>query len=129
MRHAALLFVFFATMTAILSCNRDSLSDQDILYGQWQTSYGDTITFARENSKDILTYDMSMNRAMPHTTKNEFTYRDNKLGIKDGFNGNDFRFFESFAWDRRGRSFTVRGAEWFMFVNSANTYFTFTRLR
>jgi hypothetical protein len=36
---------------------------------------------------------------MQANTKNEFTYQNDKLGIKDGLSGtNDFRIHQSFSW-------------------------------
>jgi len=58
-----------------------------------ETSYGDTITFYRSNDKKIIAYDASLNPAMPVTSNYEFTYKNKKLGIKDGFSGTgDFGF-------------------------------------
>jgi len=129
MRTATFFILACASTLSILSCAKDSQADKSDLYGQWKTSYGDTITFARENGLDILTYDMSLNNSMPAATKKEFSYQSNKLGLKDGFNGNDFHFLQTFTWNQRGRSFTIQGIEWFMFLNSTTTYFTFTKIR
>lgn len=128
MRRIALFIFPVTTILFIFSCGKDSQSDKSTLYGRWKTSYGDTITFAQENGTAILTYDMSLNNALPVDTKKEFVYQHDKLGIKDGLNGNDFRVLRSFNWSQRGHSFTVQGVEWFLFVNSTNTYFTFTKI-
>ena len=119
----------FLAMLSFFSCHKDNLLKADSFYGQWKTSYGDTISFSKESDKNILTYDLSMNALSPVDAKNEFTYRNNKLGIKDGFNGtNDFRILQSFSWIQEGESFTIQGIEWFNFLSSTQTYFTFTKI-
>ena len=118
--------VLFVMASTFISCQKESTTTS--IYGQWKTNYGDTITFSKENGKNMLTYDQSLNADRPVDTKIEFTYSDNKLGILDGLNGNDFRMLQSFKWKQRGRSFEVQGIEWFLFVNSTNTYFTFTKI-
>jgi len=125
-----LLFIvtsLLVTASTSISCQKEDASPGNSFYGQWKTSYGDTISFSRENGKNILTYNQSMNPNLQVDLKKEFTYRDNKLGILDGLNGNDFRMLQTFKWNRQGRSFEVQGVEWFLFVNSTNTYFTFTK--
>jgi hypothetical protein len=118
--------ILFFLALAVTSCQKEDVTPA--IYGQWKTSYGDTITFSKENGKDILTYDLSLNASRPVDTKKEFIFRDNKLGILDGLNGNDFRMLQSFNWKQQGLSFEVQGVEWFLFVNSTNTYFTFTKI-
>ncbi len=58
----------------------------------------------------------------------EYTYKDNKLGLKDGLNGDDFHFFQSFKWIQKGSVFEIQGIQWFMFLSSTTTYFTFTKI-
>ena len=124
-----LIFSSWAIMVITsISCQKQNVSTGNSFYGQWKTSYGDIITFSRENGKDILTFNQSLNVDPPVATKKEFIYRENKLGILDGLNGNDFRMLQTFKWKRTGKSFEVQGVEWFLFVNSTNTYFTFTKI-
>jgi len=111
------------------SCNKHNSSNEYLFYGNWKTSYGDTIRFSNESGKNILTYDYSMNPLQPVDTKKEFTYQNNKLEINDGFSTtNDFRMLQSFSWMQQGKIFTVRGIEWFSFLSSTQTYFTFTKI-
>lgn len=124
----ALLIILSFYVINCSSCQQDDIPANNSLYGQWKTSYGDTITFSVENGKNILTYDMSMNPDLPVHTKKEFNYSGNKLGILDGLNGNDFRTLQTFKWTEEGKSFEVQGVEWFLFLNSTNTYFTFTKI-
>ncbi|MBS1576482.1 MAG: hypothetical protein JST09_14355 [Bacteroidetes bacterium] len=123
--------LFFISSLVILifnACRQDDVPENNPLYGQWKTSYGDTITFSIENGRNILTYDMSLNASMPVDTKKEFIYRDNKLGLLDGLNGNDFRMLQTFKWKEQGKSFEVQGVEWFLFISSTTTYFTFVKI-
>ncbi len=128
MRQLFSFTILLVMVSVFISCQKKDTTPNSSLYGQWKTSYGDTITFSQENGKDILTYDLSLNASMPVDTKKEFTYRDNKLGILDGLNGNDFRILQTFKWKQEGRAFEVQGIEWFLFVNSTNSYFTFTKI-
>ncbi len=114
--------------TAFASCRKDSTDTPEIFYGNWKTSYGDTINFSLNSGTNTILYNNSMNPAMPHRINHEFTCRDNKLGIKDGFGGADFRFFQSFKWVQPGQSYTIQGVEWFGFVNASSAIFTFTRI-
>jgi hypothetical protein len=111
------------------SCNKDNSEANALFYGKWKTSYGDTIQFANEGGKDMLRYDVSGSAAVPGTGYYEFTYRYNKLGMKDELSSlGRFRFLQSFRWLDTGRSFEVQGIEWFTFMSSTNTYFTITKI-
>jgi hypothetical protein len=117
------------TFISLLSCKKENTNDKSLFYGNWKTSYGDTITFSRTGNKNILNYDYSLNTALPTKTNYEYSYRNNKLGIKNDFNGpGTFQFFESFRWLQQGQSFEVQGVEWFPFISSTLTYFTFTKI-
>ena len=66
---------------------------------------------------------------MPTTTDHEYNYQDIKLGLKNGLNGpNGFHILQSFRWLQRARQFEVQGVEWFLFISSTQTYFTFTKI-
>lgn len=115
--------------TILLSCNKDNTGENNSLYGKWKTSYGDTITFAKENSNDILIYDASLNPVLPVDTKTDFRYVNGKLEIKRYPGFDDFYRLETFKWKTEGQSFEVQGLEWFMFISSTTTYFTFTKIQ
>lgn len=128
-----LLFVMasFIMILSVFSCKKDELAANAVFYGKWKTSYGDTIEFARENGKDILTYDESLNPFMPTNTKREYRYHLDKLAIKmpDGYPAiSAFRVFQSFTWIQEGQSFSLQGIEWFLFMSASTTYFTFTKI-
>jgi hypothetical protein len=116
----------------IFSCKKDKDIATTTFLGKWKTSYGDTVVFARVNGQNIISYDRTMNPTLPNRSNSEYTYKDNKLGIKDGFVNpgsiTGFRFFQSFKWLEEGRSFEIQGVEWFMFMSSTTTYFTFTKI-
>lgn len=130
-RNFLFITVLFAMIIAIFSCKKNNDSGGELFYGKWETSYGDTIIFARENGKDILTFDYSMNPFMPATTKRQYTYSNNKLTIKipEGYPTTEvFRILNSFSWIQQGQSFSIQGVEWFAFMSSTQTYFTFTKI-
>lgn len=116
----------------LVSCKKDKNEDNpevSLFYGNWKASYGDTITFSRSNNKNILNYDVSMNPAFAPRANNEFTYKNEKLGIKDGYEGpGKFHFFPSFKWLQKGSVFEIQGMQWFLFLSSSSTYFTFTKI-
>ena len=77
----------------------------------------------------MITYNVSMNAFLPAQTQNEFIYRNNKFGIKDGLNGpGNFRFLQTFKWQQKGKSFEVQGIEWFSFLSSTAALFKFTKI-
>ena len=117
--------LFFAA--AFISCSKDSELTPEYFYGQWKTSYGDTVIFSRKNGMNIATYNYSMNSLFPTRGDREFSYRDGKLGLKISSTP-DFNFLDSFKWIQPGQSFEVQGIEWFSFLSSTLGYFTFTKL-
>lgn len=122
-----LALVFF--LAGFFSCTKETTDAPEVLYGNWKTSYGDTIVFANVNGLSTATYNATQNPTMPNRSSYEFTYRNNTLGIKDWLtNGNDFRFFNTFKWITQGESFQIQGVQWFGFINSTATYFTFTKI-
>jgi len=129
MKRNALIILFLLGTQSILniSCNKDHEISQ--FYGKWQTSYGDVVEFSRSNSEDIITYNATMNLSMPMRKSYPYTYRNNKLGIKNGLNGpNNYYFFQSFRWIQQNKSFEIQGIQWFSFISSTQTYFTFTKM-
>jgi hypothetical protein len=129
-KHILLAGCYFLIAISIFSCKKEKGTGTESFLGKWKTSYGDTILFARVNGKNMITYDRSMNPSMPLTSDYEYAYQNNKLGIKDGIASipGGFRFFQSFKWLDRGRSFEIQGVEWFLFLSSSGTYFTFTKI-
>lgn len=126
---AALLTTFF------FSCKKstDSNGSNTLFYGKWKTSYNDTIEFIHENGKDYVIYDESMSPAVPFNSKKQFRYSLGKLHIEmpTGWPAPgvvDFRKLDSFNWIITGQSFGVQGVEWFLFMSSSSTYFTFTKI-
>jgi hypothetical protein len=137
----AMLSRFFLLPAALLmlavfvSCkkNKDSDNSTSLFYGKWKTSYNDTVEFKRENGQNVLIFDESMNPSMPMTTTRPFRYSLGKLYMKmpgglisTGFA--DYRELESFSWIVPGQSFTVKAYQWFLFISSTTTTFTFTKI-
>jgi hypothetical protein len=124
------VFSFLLIVVFLSGCSKDGSPNLTLFYGAWKTSYGDTIVFARENGRNVLNYDYSMNPAMPSTTKSDFNYAGNKLGLKNDYSLNQqFHTLQSFTWVQEGKVFTVQGIEWFNFLSSTTTYFTFTKIQ
>lgn len=123
-----LLIILFG---GLLSCSKENQPGAQQFYGKWRTSYGDTIEFKKENGKAILIYDESRNPSLPWIVKREYRYDNNKLAIKLPASSSvgEYRVFQTFAWIQAPQSFTIQGIEWFNFLSSTQTYFTFTRIR
>jgi hypothetical protein len=112
-----------------LSCNKEKQEDINQFYGKWKASYNDTIEFFRSGNINIVRYDKSMSPSVPDPPDNEYTFKNNKLGIKNGLNGPDqFYFLDSFKWIEKGKKFEVQGIDWFLFLSSTQVYFTFTKI-
>jgi hypothetical protein len=132
MKQRYLFALMLMTILSFLSCRKERQTKrmyEDLFYGKWQTSYVDTISFASEGGKNIITYDPSLNPATPSDTKKEFIYMNDKLGIKDGLDpAGGFRMLPSFTWVVEGKTFIVKGMEWFPSLTAPLTYYTFTRI-
>jgi hypothetical protein len=125
-----LVSLHFSLAVLLLSCAKGPGNGAALFYGYWETSYGDTIEFSRVNGKDMVRYNMSMNPTLPATTSSEYKYVDGRLGVNYGPGGwGGFHFFQSFRWIEPGRSFQLQSVEWFSFLSSTQTYFTFTKIR
>lgn len=129
------LSVFLLTGIALISsfsCKKEHNSPESIFYGKWKTSYNDTITFARQNDKNVVYYIASSGLLGVQSPGpiSEFEYTLNgELRIKENpAIVNEFRTIHSFAWVQRGNVFTVQSADWFPFM-SAMYPFTFTRIQ
>ncbi|MBL7742214.1 MAG: hypothetical protein JNN00_01960 [Chitinophagaceae bacterium] len=119
----------FLLLLHLASCDKQTGITVSTFHGKWKTSYNDTIEFLRIGGKNILRYNQSMNPSLTVPANYEYTYQDNKLGVKDGLSGLAvFRIYQSFRWLEEGHSFEVQGVEWFPFISSTATYFTFTRI-
>ncbi|HEX7906272.1 MAG TPA: hypothetical protein VF487_20500 [Chitinophagaceae bacterium] len=132
MRSGFLRFPLFVILLwSFFSCSKENQVEYQQFYGKWKTSYGDTIEFKKENGKSVLIYNELMNPSLPVAVKREFRYNNNKLAIKlPGYPSTDeYREFQTFAWIQAQQSFTIQGIEWFNFLSSTQTYFTFTRIR
>lgn len=128
--HAMRYFLLVAlTLLLATGCKKDSLNTTSQFYGHWKTSYGDTVEFRRQNGKNVIIYDATLNPSMPMRTTSEFNYQNEKLGIKNPWSSPvEFRYIDSFTWIQRGESFEVLGIDWFPFMSSTLTKFTFTKL-
>jgi hypothetical protein len=124
-----LSLLFVTLLFAFFGCKKQSLDSASQFYGYWKTSYGDTIRFSRQGNKNVITYDLTMNPSMPVRTTNEYTFENNKFGIRDGMASvTGFRYINSFAWVSPNEEFQVQGVEWFFFLSSTSTIFTFTKI-
>lgn len=130
MRCCYSVFIITAVIIfAFCSCKKVDSDNNALFYGKWKTSYGDTILFSNDGGKDMLRYNVSYSPAVPGSGYYEFTYGNNKFGMKDELSiPPRFRFLQSFRWLETGRSFEVQGIEWFTFMSSTSTYFTITKI-
>jgi hypothetical protein len=128
-RFLNIITCLIAPVIFFFSCSKENNNDISQFYGSWKTSYGDTIVFSRTGNKNMLEYDYSLNTALPTKTNKEYTFRNNKLGIKNALPvSNNYTFLQSFRWLQQGQSFEVQGVEWFPFISSTLTYFTFKKI-
>jgi len=114
------------------SCRKDSTSREAIFYGKWKTSYGDTITFAPKDGKNIV-FDFPDYSATSlggvQTKVRQYAYTNGKLQLNDLPDiGSQFRTLHSFTWVQPGTVFTVQTTEWFIFMSALYT-FTFTKIQ
>jgi hypothetical protein len=108
-----LVLAFLFAMSILFSCSKEEHNDASRLYGQWKASYGDTITFARVNCRNMMSRDNSMNPLAPMTSMTEYSYRNGKFSLKiDPSATFANRPLNSFRWLEEGKSFEVQGVEW-----------------
>ena len=130
-RQLLLVLLGFSLIISSFSCKKEG-SDTDKFYGYWKASYGDTISFAHRDGRNVLIYDVSGSPGGPEpgfTNDHEFDYHDGKFYIKQGI-GTSSNFLEvpSFEWVTVGREFRIEKREWLYFISSVGK-FTFTRIQ
>ncbi len=130
-RHLLFVLLVCSLIISSFSCKKEE-SGRNIFYGFWKASYGDTITFAHQNGRDVLIYDVSGSPGGPEpgfTNDHEFDYHDGKFYIKQGI-GTSSNFMEvpSFEWVTTGKEFRIEKREWLYFISSVGK-FTFTRIQ
>jgi hypothetical protein len=131
MKKTILAFLLFGGLLFLASCDKaDEENDGSIFFGRWKTSYDDTVLFHNQNGKNMVQYDASMNANLPAITNHEYRYIDGKFSLNHTPNSGDDYFWEmdTFKWLEYGKSFQVQGLQWFMFLQSTQTIFTFTRI-
>jgi hypothetical protein len=130
-RHLLPVLMGSILVISSFSCKKEK-SDSNLFYGYWIASYGDTITFANQNSRNALLYDVSGSPGGPEpgfTNDHEFDYSGGKFYIKQGIGTtNDFHEVSSFEWVKEGKEFTIEKREWLYFISSVGK-FTFTRIQ
>lgn len=111
-----------------MSCTKGDINNlgHSGFYGQWESSYGDTLRFYRANGRNQLEYRMSLN-TMAARTVCEFLYKEGRLGLKHAGNP-EIQWFQTFSWVDSNRVFEIQGWEWFPFLSSTSTRFRFHRL-
>jgi hypothetical protein len=130
-RHLLLVLLGSTLLISSFSCKKEE-SDTNLFYGYWKASYGDTITFANQNGRNVLIYDVSGSPGGPEpgfTNDHEFDYSDGRFYIRQGIGtSNNFMEVPSFAWVKEGKEFTVEKREWLYFISSVGK-FTFTKIQ
>jgi hypothetical protein len=117
----ALLSVMFIT-----SCEKEDQETVELFYGQWKTSYGDTVRFERINGTNIMIGWPVWDGAVMATAAKEFSYRKNKLALRDP-GPTAFIPLETFQWSVKGKAFTVELSDWSQSTPTALWVLTFTR--
>lgn len=114
----ALLLLFSAT--ANISCSKDKI-DEDLMRGTWvnQNNPGDTLIFFRKNGNYTLKLNYSFNPTLPQYTEVGYKFQNDSLRIiLPPFSSAPHRNIQSFQWVKRGKEFTVKGHEIYMFMSS-----------
>jgi hypothetical protein len=130
-RHLLPVLIGCTVIISSFSCKKGE-SNPNKFYGYWKASYGDTVTFAHQNGRNVLIYDVSGSPGGPEpgfTNDHEFDYHNGKFYIRQGI-GTSSNFMEvpSFAWVKVGKEFTVEKREWLYFISSVGK-FTFTKIQ
>jgi len=130
MKRATTAILLLASIVFLVSCDKDQDGDNpSVFYGAWKTSYGDTIVFLQQDNKNIVRYNASMNPSMPMHHAHEYNYNNGKFYInRTPADASGLQELTSFQWLDRGRSFQLQGMQWFMFLASTQTQFTFTKI-
>lgn len=126
------LFVMLFDFTALAwRCDKGSSINESILYGTWikGTNAGDTLRFFQKNDKNIMTYNLSFNAALPALTEVEYSYDDGKLSVKNYLAiPGDFFPIQSFVWKRLGEEFEIQGSELFSSMAATFVHFTYHKI-
>lgn len=128
-RHSLALLPGLVMAVSLFSCKKDNNSSAAIFYGKWKTSYGDTLTFAKQDGKNVIFYfrDFNPGPGVPGAIR-EYSYFAGTFKMKYVTGVNDpFSTIQTFKWVTPGRVFTVMNVEWFPYMSSIST-FTFTKI-
>lgn len=128
-RHLLVLLLGLVMIVSVFSCKKDNISSAAIFYGKWKTSYGDTITFARQDGKNVIYYfnDLNPGPGVPGAIR-EYAYFAGTFQMKYVVSVNDpFFAVKTFKWVTLGKVFTIMNVEWFPYMSSIST-FTFTKI-
>jgi len=116
-----------AALLSIASCSKSKdAADVSLFYGTWRSNAGDTLTFFQSSGKNNC--DAGKGSPAPVNREIEFSYSNNKLGLKDGAGEpGKFRILKTFAWIQKGSSFEVQGNDIYCYMSSLSTY-TFIKI-
>lgn len=124
-----LLAILITVLLLAEACSKSASDGEALFYGRWLTSYGDTVVFSRQGGQNQVSFDYSMNPLMPQTSQHRFACFNQKLAIDYSFDPSaEFKTFDSFYWTDKGKEFKIKAFEWFNFVSSTQSWFTFTRI-
>ena len=124
----SLLIVIFLAMPG---CTKNTISGGEDLYGVWVkgSNAGDTLRFFEKNGKNVLSYSLSFNPQLPMPTEREFKLNNDQLSLQLLGGSRDFQPITSFKWISRRETFEIEGIEFFPFMASMRTYFTYRKIR
>jgi hypothetical protein len=128
-KYASMIVVLIAVI--FVSCKKEDKDVSPALYGKWKSNFGDTVLFTSLNGKHILVYDSTPQPGLPVEGDVEYVFsKDGKLALnKDVISNGKFRKLETFTWTAYGKEFEVKAFEWFQFISSTLTVFTFTKIQ
>ena len=124
-----LLLLLFASN--FVSCSKDKL-DADLVRGTWvnQNHPGDTLIFSRKNGKYVLKINYSFNPNLPKYEEVEYRFENDSLRIVlPPFAAAPSKIIQSFQWVTRGKEFTVKGYEIYIFMSSTLTEHRYKKVK
>jgi hypothetical protein len=116
---------FISVLVILLSCKKDSVTDESELYGTWTkgSNTGDTLWFMKKKGKYIISVPESFNPSMPAYSEKEYRIRNGIFSIKS-FAPTSQEYFPitSFTWTEPRKEFTIQNSQLFIFMSSIITY-------
>lgn len=110
------------------SCEKNHEPRTDTFYGQWQTSYGEVISFENIGGRNVVSSVQTGTSFFPAINPGEYRFKNGKLELSLSPAVEGYQTLQSFNWVTEGSEFRVQGVEWHAFLSSTLTTYTFKKL-